>query len=353
MITPDFIVVGQGLAGSILAMKLIGSGLSVVVIDKPELSMCSKVAAGIWNPVVFKRLSKSWKVDEVLPEMYSFYRKAETDLGTELITERNIIKLFSEQQEIDLWIKKANGELNKYLDKTIYTDPIRGIRNSSLGYSKVLNSGNLDVNAFLSGVRKYLAGKESYLEERFDHQQLETGTEIRYKNITAKGIIFSEGYLIKDNPFFNYVPMKPAKGEVIKVELDEATDTKDIINKNSFLMPLNGRICKAGATYNWKDLNDTVSAEGLEELKDKLKRMLETGFNVITREAGVRPSVIDRRPVLGSHPKHKNVYLFSGMGTKGVMLAPYFAQRMADHIHSGKTLEDEVNLSRFDRFFGT
>ena len=77
MTNVDFIVVGQGLAGSVLALKLIENGYSIKVIDKPELSSCSKVAAGIWNPVVFKRITKSWMIDELMPEMLNFYRQSE------------------------------------------------------------------------------------------------------------------------------------------------------------------------------------------------------------------------------------------------------------------------------------
>ena len=119
MINVDFIIVGQGLAGSVLSLKLIEQGYSVKVIDKPELSSCSKIAAGIWNPVVFKRLTKSWMIDELLPELLQFYKQTELLFNSPLITERCIIKLFSEQQEVDLWEKKACSELKNYLDKTI------------------------------------------------------------------------------------------------------------------------------------------------------------------------------------------------------------------------------------------
>ena len=150
MINTDLIIVGQGLGGSILSLKLIEQGYTVKVIDRPELSSCSKVAAGIWNPVVFKRLTKSWMIDELLPELLKFYRQQEKLFNTSLITEREIIKLFSEQQEVDLWKKRSVNELADYLDKTIYHDnDLKGIKHSAFGYSKVLQAGNLDVKLVL------------------------------------------------------------------------------------------------------------------------------------------------------------------------------------------------------------
>jgi len=344
----DLIIVGQGLAGSVLALRLIEKDQKILVIDQPELSSCSSVAAGIWNPVVFKRLTRSWMIDELFPEMNDFYKKAENILGVSLVTERHIIKIFSEQQEVELWKKKANGELSDYLDKTIYQDEIAGIKTGKYGYSKVFKAGNLKVKTFLESTREFLENKNSFLAEEFDWESLRISETIQYKNFSAGKIVFAEGYLVKNNPYFNYIPMKPAKGEVLLVKIENSGPGKDIINKNAFIMPLGDGINKVGATYNWSDLNDKPSGEGLEELQNKLAKITTVEYEIMEHKAGVRPSVIDRRPVLGSHKVHKNLYLFNGMGTKGVMLAPYFAEKLADHIMSGKEIPPEVSLSRFD-----
>lgn len=347
MINVDFIVVGQGLAGSVLALKLIENGYTVKVIDKPELSACSKVAAGIWNPVVFKRLTKSWMIDELLPGLLPFYRQAEILFNASLVTERHIIKLFSEQQEVDLWKKKAEGELKHYIDKTIYHETIGGIKNSEFGYSMVLKAGNLDVKLFLELTQKYLSGKQSVLEEPFDHNELKVSETVRYKNITAKTIVFAEGHLVINNPYFNYIPFKPAKGEVLTISSKNLGIGNNIINKNAFLMHWKKEEYKLGATYDWDNLNDSPSQTAKEELEAKFKKMTQAEFQILKHEAGVRPSVMDRRPVIGAHPKYKNMYIFNGLGTKGVMLAPYFAQKLLHNIRSGEPLSGEFDVSRF------
>lgn len=352
MTNVDFIVVGQGLAGSVLSLKLIDAGYTVMVIDKPELSSCSKIAAGIWNPIVFKRLTKSWMIDELLPELLTFYKQTELKFNTPLITERHIVKLFSEQQEADLWKKKANNELENYLDKTIYhNNDFVGIKNSSFGYSKVLKSGNLDVKAFLKATQLFLIDNQSMMVGEFHYKDLNINETISYKNVSAKNIVFAEGYLIKSNPYFNYVPFKPAKGEVLTIETKNVNIGTNIINKNAFLMQLENCTYKLGATYNWDDLNESTSQSAAQELQSKLKKMAEINYTIINHEAGVRPSVIDRRPVMGHHPQHKNVYLFNGLGTKGVMLAPYFAQQLVNYFKSNEPLLSEVNVSRFNKFF--
>jgi hypothetical protein len=322
-----------------------------MVIDKPDLSTCSRVAAGIWNPVVFKRLTKSWMIDDLLPEMMSFYRFCEKEMNAELITERNIIKFFSEEHEAELWWRKAQGELKGYLDQNIETFSIKGVRSSGLGFSKVLRSGNLNIPVFLNKTRERLERENSFTNEEFDFGQLKCGDKVSYKEFVADKIIFSEGYKIKDNPFFNYIPFKPAKGEVLTIECDALQIGKDIINKNMFVMPLENHIFKAGATYNWEQQDDHITTTARMELDSKLQKLLDLPYRVLSQDAGVRPSVIDRRPVVGRHPAHESVYVFNGMGTKGVMLAPYFAKQLANHLSGNGILNPEADVQRFNKFF--
>ena len=344
----DFIVVGQGLAGSVLALKLIEEGYTVKVVDEPELSSCSKVAAGIWNPVVFKRLTKSWMIDELLPELLRFYKHSEIVFNTTLITERHIVKLFSEQQEVDLWNKKSGGELEGYLDKTIYSsNDFKGIKNSPFGYSKVLKSGNLDVKKFLTHTRQFLRDKKCLITEIFNYNEVTITDIISYKDISAGNVVFADGYLIKNNPYFKYIPFKPAKGEVLTIESENLNIGDNIINKNAFLMELKNNSYKLGATYDWDNLNEKLSENALSELQNRFKKMAEAEYKTINHEAGVRPSVIDRRPVIGRHPDYKNIFIFNGLGTKGVMLAPYFAGKLIEYIKFNEEIPVEVNVSRF------
>ncbi|HBA65740.1 MAG TPA: FAD-dependent oxidoreductase, partial [Methylococcaceae bacterium] len=54
----DFLIVGQGLAGSLLAFELIQRNAQVMVVDDGREN-ASEVAAGLINPVTGIRLVKS------------------------------------------------------------------------------------------------------------------------------------------------------------------------------------------------------------------------------------------------------------------------------------------------------
>lgn len=346
----DFIIVGQGIAGSALALSLIKAGYNICVINQPNLSNSSKIAAGIWNPIVFKRLTKSWLADKLIPELVSFYEYWEKELNTTLIHKRSIIKPFTEEQEKTLWIKKANDteSENIFLDTNTYENLQIDERYFVKSYSKVLNAGNLNVAHFLENTKNYIKEKQNYIEEEFDYSQLAiTPQEITYTTIKAKNIIFCEGHLITKNPYFNWIPMKPAKGETLTISCPNLQLKNDIFNKGFFILPLDNDLYKVGATYEWEQLNDIPTEKGKTELTQKLNSILTSPYQIVSHNAGVRPSVIDRRPVVGEHPEFKNVFIFNGLGTKAVMLAPYFSKQLVNFIQTNLAIDEEVNPARF------
>jgi glycine oxidase len=352
----DFLIVGQGISGATISLSLLNAGYNVCVIDKPDLSISSRVAAGIWNPIVFKRLTKSWLADDLIPELLSFYSLWETKLNTKLIEERFILKPFTEENEIIFWKQKANDEENQndFLDKSIYSDLTLDLNYNLKSYSKVLQAGNLNVLNYLNSAGNYLNNHGRFLKEEFNHAELKIkDDDIIYKDICAKKIIFCEGHLILKNPFFNWIPMKPAKGETLTIYCEHLNLQKDIFNKGFFIMPIGNNLFKIGATYEWQQLDDTPTEKGKSELVKKINSVITSPYEIISHDAGVRPSVIDRRPVIGHHSQHKNMYIFNGMGTKAVMIAPYFAKRLVSHFKTNANIDPEVSILRFTKFQST
>jgi glycine/D-amino acid oxidase-like deaminating enzyme len=348
----DVVIVGQGIAGSVLALSLTRAGYNVCVIDQPSLSLSSKVAAGIWNPIVFKRLTKSWLADDLVPELIHFYSHWEKEFQTALIHHRHIIKPFSEEHEKSFWLKKANDTLtkNQFLDSVTYENLQIDNNYFVKSYSKVLQAGNLDVVNFLENTKTYLSNHHNYLSEVFDFYECHISSqEINYKSISAKTIIFCEGHLISKNPYFNWIPMKPAKGETLTIRSENLKLEQDIFNKGFFIMPLGNNLYKVGATYEWNELNDLATEKGQLELIQKLESIIHSPYQIISHDAGVRPSVIDRRPVIGHHPHHQNVMVFNGLGTKAVMIAPYFAKKLVNAISYQAPIDLEVDPLRFKK----
>ena len=335
------------MAGSILALELIKAGKSIVVIDDSSLSNCSKVAGGIYNPIVFKRLTQSWMAEMVLPAMLDFYTELETKFNTSLVHPVKVARFFENENEETLWKQKSLNELNEFISPDIFS-PENGMSFTKSNYSYVKQAGFIDVVNFLKHTRNYLENQNSLVEEKLDYDAIASeGENVVYKNISCSKIIFCEGYLYKENPWFNALPFKPAKGEVLTIHCEELL-ASSILNKDIFVLPMPERgYFKVGATYNWDDLTDETTPGAKDELEKKLKKLIPYKFKVVKHEAGVRPASIDRRPVMGFHNENRNLGIFNGFGTKGVMLAPYFAKHFCSFMENKTPLWQEVDVKRF------
>jgi glycine/D-amino acid oxidase-like deaminating enzyme len=169
----------------------------------------------------------------------------------------------------------------------------------------------------------------------------------KYKNIAAENIIFCEGFSTRSNPYFNYLPLRQTKGEALIFESNELPENK-IIGGVCNITPLGNHQFYAGATYDWDDIDLAPTEKKKTALIQKIEQTIKIPFKIIDHKAGIRPTVIDRRPLIGSHPKHKKMFIFNGLGTKGLSLAPYFANHFIDCLAMNTALHTEVDIKRFE-----
>lgn len=350
----DVIIVGRGLAASILMHAFSDAGIGFTCIGLPSLSNSSRVAAGIWNPVVFKRLTKSWMAETLVQELDLFYARCEKRLGAKLVSSRKLIKPFTEEQEKVLWLKKAANELDAFLDRTIHDADVVEQRSCLIPnqYGCVKQAGNLNMEAFLSGTEAYF--KSFIVNETFDHSRLQLNESgVEYNDLKARRIVFCEGYRVKDNPLFNWIPLKPAKGEVLTIACEDLGLKNSILNRNGFIMDLGNNLYKVGATYAWDDNSELPTEKAKQELEQKIKQLITCPYRLVKHEAGIRPSSADRRPIVGAHPMHPQVFVLNGLGTKGVMLGPFVANNFVHFIIENKALLPEMDVKRFYHLYET
>ncbi|HPF51254.1 MAG TPA: FAD-dependent oxidoreductase [Draconibacterium sp.] len=343
----DFLIIGQGLAGTLLAFEMLDRGMSFHLVSSPNKSRASLVAAGMVNPLVFKRLTKSWMVDELLPVMKNRYRELEKLLQENFYFEKNILKPLS-SQELLLWEeKKADSGYQDYIYKISENAVIDGISNAG-SFGEVSGSGYLNLSAFLQRVESYFLEKELLTEATINYSDLtnEKG-QFHIGEISADKIVFCEGYHLHQNPLFRFVKMNPAKGEVLLIHAPSLSE-EYILNKQVFVLPVGEHRFKVGSTYEWDDLSESPTQQGKELILHRLENLIKVDYSIEDHLAGVRPTISDRRPVMGAHPKYPNIFVFNGLGTKGVMLAPRFAREMCMYLmDENDGLRGEINVNRF------
>ncbi|MCO5234540.1 MAG: FAD-binding oxidoreductase [Chitinophagales bacterium] len=336
----DILIVGQGLAGSVLSYLAQKRGLSIMVIDIPLSGRASYVAGGMFNPVTGRRVKKSWNYDIFYSKMVETYQELDILLGIKAFHLTPIHRLLSTVEDVNNWeIQRLEDDYHSYMGQSVKVDDERLIQHEGVG---ILNKGGwLDMVKFLSAFRVFLQENQQLVEEKFDYSQLRNN---QYKDLFFDKIIFCEGYRVMENPFFSDIQLWSTKGETITIEL-EGEDFDFILNKNMLIVPLGNGKYKVGATLE-RNIDIDITSHGLEELKEKVESVIKVPFRVIDQEAGIRPNVRDRKPLIGVSKEIDNYYIFNGLGSKGVSLAPYFAEHLLSFIYEGKELQKDVNWQR-------
>ena len=341
-----YLIVGQGLAGSLLGYELLQAGKKVLLVDPNETNTSSKVAAGLYNPITGKKMQKTWLADTLFPFLETYYGNLGQTLNAQVIFPMGIYRPFLSLEEQNDWMgRSAEDAYKPYLQEVStrsasiphLSDPLGGLHLQKAGY--------VHLPRLLAAFRQYFLERNSLETGHFQEEELHTEPEIQYKNQAFEALIYCNGTAAQVHPLWQWLPFRPVKGEVLEVKT--AQPLPYVVNRGVFLLPTQEQTWRIGATYQWKDLNHIPTEAAKEELLQKTKEIWKGTLQVVDHKAGVRPATVDRRPILGKHPERKGVYLFNGLGTKGVSLAPYFARQMAQHLLTGTQIPTEVSIERF------
>ncbi|WP_299050126.1 FAD-binding oxidoreductase [uncultured Polaribacter sp.] len=342
----DYIIVGLGLAGLAFCEELLAANKTFIVFED-DSQTSSLVAGGVYNPVILKRYTPVWNAKQQLEIALPFYTHLEKKLQIEVDQKFITKKVFKSIEDQNNWFSALDKpKLKPYLDGNLDTRKYKGVV-SLYNFGNVNKTGRIDTLQLVESYRKYLRKKECILFEQFDYSVLEIlENKIRYKNIETKKIVFAEGFGVKKNPFFNHLPLHEAKGELLTIH---APNLKiDFLLKSTlFVLPLGNHYYKVGATFNWKDKTSIPSQEGKEELTNKLKKVIDVPYTIVQQTAGIRPTVKDRRPLVGVHSKHSQLSILNGLGTRGVMIAPTVAKELFNHLEYDEKLDEEIDIKRF------
>ena len=314
-------IVGQGLAGTILAHHFLEAGISFEIWDSPETHFnSSQAAGGIFNPVTGRKLEQTWLADELFPYLFDFYPRLEATLGERFFYPMPLFRPFA-NEEMKSWLLERKDQ--------IHHDYLRW---ESEGVW-VEKAGWVDVTALLRASRDYFVSTGLLVESEFKGNQA----------------IFCEGFHGQKNPLWASLPFLPAKGELMEIRSNEPSESY-ILNKNGFILPLGDKQFKVGATYGWKEFTNETTPEALEELTKKLALMGVEEFELVQQKTGIRPATQDRRPFVGFRPEG-NAGIFNGFGSKGVSLSPYFAKQWTDEILGKSIVNAEASIRRFYHLF--
>lgn len=347
MITTQVLIIGQGLAGSLLAWELWKHGVAFRVMDPGLPDTASKAAAGLFHPLVARKIKLANRIGELLPALRDSYKALEDLLEVKFLFEISSARLIL-PQTLPEWKVAMNGGLSDYILKMFAAGNISGVKPLKAA-AIVGHSGFVEVAGLIYAMARWLREKNMLIHNSLDYEliSLQPGRVFVNGLIQAEQIVFCEGPGALQNPWFKDYGLFANKGEVIEI-IAEDLEEQYIIRDEVFILPLGQHRFRVGATYSHQSLDYEPTEEGQGELREKLDRILQVPYEVVDHWAGVRPVAKDRLPILGFHPLHPQLAIFNGLGSKGVIQAPYWASQMRKLLTEDTfVLPKEVLVDRF------
>lgn len=317
------------------------------MIDRKDEQAASRVAAGLFNPITGKKMSKTWLADQIFPYLYQFYRQAEQRTKRFFFYPMPLYRPFVSIEEQNEWMgKSSDSAMTDYIEQIHTTPTVESQVHNKYGGLMLKQCGYLNTVVFLEAVKTLVQQSAPWLEEDFEDKELKIEKEgVEYRQYRARKIIFCQGEAFRSGTLFSWLPIQPLKGETLTIQTEEKVST--IYNRGVYVVP---EIWKVGATYQFQDKTRTITETGRKELVQKLEELVNFPYTIVAQSWGMRPTTPDRRPILGSHPEHDSVVIFNGLGTKGVSLAPYFSNVLAEWLENNTPLNKEVDIHRYKHY---
>jgi glycine oxidase len=323
----DITIVGFGLAGTCLAWRLWQRDVPFQIIDD-QLSQCSKVAAGMVNPITGKNCTATWRYREFFNEAEIFYQKIEKTLGCQFWSRMESVRLIGHENEEKLRFRMTEGDSGEWVDKEMDVSEFGA--EWSCGYL-LKDAARLNCKEFIEKSRNFFKQNgrvtTGFLEDSEDHQC----------------VIWCEGSrgLIADKPEF--WRQRSAKGEMLIVKATGWSE-KRMLAGNGWLLPLGNDEYKIGATYEWNDLDEIPTQKGRDEIEKIARSLCRGDYEVIDHHVGVRPIVRESFPLLGNVDRNKRDYFMNALGSKGALTAPLAAKILVDYMIDEKEIEPIMNI---------
>ena len=201
------LIIGQGLAGTLLAWYCEQHHIDFLCIDDEKQNTSSRIAAGIVHPVTGRRLVVAPSFSEQMKTATEVYASLESALGQAFFRQKPIIEIYSSVKSKNDWNERSSApEVAALIVKELAANEIAGLQ---MPYGATALKGSfLHVSELVNHYRLKLAKQKLLISERFDFSQLKISKHVEYKDIQAERIFFCEGAQAIQNPLFPNLPFR-------------------------------------------------------------------------------------------------------------------------------------------------
>lgn len=345
----DTLVAGQGLAGSLLAMMLADRGIDVHVVAPGPEGSATAAAAGILSPFTGPRYQAPARLPELLDTARSTYRALEHTLDCSLFTPQPIWRVLQSPEELRQ-IKRRQDQhaAGAYLASPTHEGLPDGVT-APYGATCMHDGGHVALGRLQERVRRHLRAAGRLLDDTLapDAVAFEGESNVRWKQWRARRIIFCDGAGAFGNPWWRHLPWRRSRGESLTVAAEAPRGLPEvIITGGKSLVPLEDGTHRLGATYERDQEVGQPTEAARQELLAALPRLLREPppVRVLRGHAGIRPGSHPGPPFIGLHPEDGRIGILNGLGSRGTLLGPWHAARLADHIAFGVPLPADADV---------
>lgn len=318
------IIVGQGIAGSMLGWFCEQAGIAFRIVDPGHARAASRVGAGLVSPLTGQRLAPTWRFADWRGEVLAIYRTLEAELGVALVRELRIERRFRDERQRELFLSRLDRpEVAPWIDR--------------VDEEALCLNGALQVDTGLLIAR---------LRERWGQAGvLETSTWSADRAAAGDAVVWCTGAAL---PPVGPIPWEPSRGEVVR-GIVPGLDPDVVLNNGHWLLPQRGHRAIAGALFDRENLNAGVTTIGQQKLMAAAAQLAGQPLQGARGDSGLRVNVRDRRPVVGWRDGNGRTGVFGGLAAKGALWAPMLARQWCADGMAGDQLDPAVRAERFDR----
>lgn len=335
---PPIHIIGQGLAGTLLAFECLDRKIPFTIFDRGLAGSSSMVAAGMWNPISIKLTRAGWRIKAFSEQLDNTYTRIEQLLGIAIKHDGEIQRIFPDVLAANEWDHRSqHPEMLPYL-KEPTLDSLVGYE-TPYGFGTIQGGGWVHVPLLLNASRAYFKLHGVLKETEVDHGRIQQWVEDEIH------VVHATGWKPIEKSAACRIPLVPNKGEVLTIAAP-GLDERCITHFGNFIIPLGNGSFRLGATYKPHTSDTEPTDQYKNELLDAFRIHSSVEARLTEHHAGIRPTTRDRRPVVGQIPGSIREYMLGGLGSKGVLLAPYFAHYLIDLIQGKCAVDEEVDPAR-------
>mgnify|MGYP006086080571 FL=1 len=355
----DIAIIGGGIVGTSIAYYASLEKQKIALIEKDSLaSHASGFAYGGITPHIgldpkspydkiskysyelHKNLSNSLPKDSGINYGYKIYPNIELSLNKK--QETKLKKIYENNKEIYEWYdKKSLYKLEPRLGKKVLSGLVSnfssGVEPYKLTLALAIASEKQNTNIINSEVIDFSLEGSKIKKIIFSN-----GSEL-----FAKKVVIAAGpWSNKFSKWFGIeIPIKPLKGQILRLKSNEVLDKGFHWGPNYVTTKQDGLIW-AGTTEEDSGFDENPTSYGLNNILESVLEIFPflEDSELILQTACLRPLSLDKIPIISCSEKYDNLYLASGTGRQGILLAPAMGKLITDYMLGIPT---EIDISDF------